>query len=147
MEQGGNTLEQAKKVADGIKGDFESLEETAKGLLDENPVLDRAIKEYGGLRGMLNEGFQFNAFGSGAVNAQERIMAYEDFRLANYLEANEGKINLANLQQLQSAFKERKEKILELLKTPVAEEDAKKVVESLHEDLILKTLESDPIFG
>lgn len=96
---------------------------------------------------MLNEGFQFNAFGSGAVNAQERIMAYEDFRLANYLEANEGKINLANLQQLQSAFKERKEKILELLKTPVAEEDAKKVVESLHEDLILKTLESDPIFG
>ncbi len=56
----------------------------------------------------------------------------------------------AKIKKLQERIKElekEKTEYLELLKTPVAEEDAKKVVESLHEDLILKTLESDPIFG
>ena len=140
-------VQNAKVIANGIKNEFEILFEEAKVILETNQNLYNAINKDGGISMMLNEGFQFNAFSSGAVNSKERIMAYDVFPLEGYINANKERIHIDRLEKLLEVFKIRKEQLLEAFKQPVTEENATKISTSIHKELILKTLETEAIFG
>lgn len=141
------TVQNAKVIANAIKNEFETLFEEAKVILETNQNLYTAIKKDGGISMMLNEGFQFNAFSSGAVNSKERIMSYDVFPLEGYINANKERIHIDRLEKLLEVFKIRKQQLLEAFKQPVTEENAHKVSMSIHKELILKTLETEAIFG
>lgn len=147
MEQKSNTFEHAQEIAQKIKEEFLILSEEAKEILESNPELKKAVIKDGGLAMMLNEGMQFHVFPSGAVNSKDRIMAYGDFPLDGYLRSNKDRIQIQNLENLLTGFKQRKIEILEALKTPVTEEDASALSASIHKDLVLKPIEADPIFS
>lgn len=148
MEHKNTKLEQAQKIAGEIKNEFNELFTEAKEKIESNELLKNAIASDGGLTMMLNEGFTFNAFRSGAVNSKEKIMAYDNFPLDGYLQANAEKINLENLNSLLSSFRERKAEILEALSTEVQSKDeAEALSQKIHTDLVIKTIETEPIFG
>lgn len=141
------TVQNAKVIASAIKHEFKNLFQQAKEILTSNLILSEAISKDGGIRMMLNEGFQFNAFSQGAVNSKERIMAYDEFPLEGYIEANKDRIHMDRLEKLLEVFKQRKEQLLEAFKQSVTKENARNVSMSIYENLILKTLDIEPIFG
>lgn len=142
MEIQHTDFERVQKIVSEIKNEFEALKEESKNALETNPALYKAVKEFGGVSMMIDTGFEFRAFSSGAVNENDHLEYLRD-----YVEKNKDRLQLENLEKLFEVFKERKQDFLEKLKTPVAEEDAEAACEKIHKELVLKPLDTPPLFN
>lgn len=137
-----NFIEKAKSIAKTITSDFESLKAEAETILQTNPELYEAVKKSGGINMLIDSGFRFNAFSADAVNDEVRIE-----ELNGYIESNKTSINIEALEKLADTFKNRKQEFIESLGKKVSEEEAMIAAENIQQDLVLKPLDTDPIFG